>query len=262
MLNAHPISFSPWVANTACAMFTVLYVGSLYLLKKRTAFSSNRDHPHVILSRLQAATSATVLIVVLVPPCVFGTPVAGGLLFLGPLSLLALEHVLPFQRHFSFQRDVYQVFFSLAGQRNYLVAPITEEVVFRACTLAVLSAAHHSKAYLIFVSPLYFGLAHVHHAWEKYCLKMPLSQVIVSSLFQFMYTSVFGWYASFVFLRTGSVWPPILCHVFCNSMGFPDIEGVLNRSLQERYAIGCCYGGGIALFWWCLYPWTLSSSMY
>lgn len=55
-------------------------------------------------------------------------------------------------------------------------------------------------------------------------------QITVSSLaFQFCYTTIFGWYVSFVFLRLGSVWPPIICHIFCNIMGFPDISGIYDR---------------------------------
>ena len=50
--------------------------------------------------------------------------------------------------------------------------------------------------------------------------------VIFFIAFQFCYTTIFGWYVSFAFLRLGSIWPPILCHSFCNIMGFPDVSDI------------------------------------
>lgn len=96
-------------------------------------------------------------------------------LFLGPLTQLFFEQQLPCQSNFSFQYDVKDVICSWVGQRNYIVvsddyfslsawidkikkAPATEEWVFRACMIALLYEAGHSIPYLIFVSPMYFGL--------------------------------------------------------------------------------------------------------
>lgn len=45
-------------------------------------------------------------------------------------------------------------------------APATEEWVFRACMIALLYEAGHSISYLIFVSPMYFGLG----KWQQGCL--------------------------------------------------------------------------------------------
>jgi prenyl protein peptidase len=38
-------------------------------------------------------------------------------------------------------------------------------------------------------------------------------------VFQLGYTTLFGWFASYVYLRTGSVIPPLASHIFCNLMG-------------------------------------------
>lgn len=89
-------------------------------------------------------------------------------LYLGPLYARSLGHTLPFQRNWSFQEDVVSFFFSVTGMRNYLVAPITEEVVFRACVLSGYYFAGASRSRMIFLSPMVFGAAHVHHAWETY----------------------------------------------------------------------------------------------
>jgi membrane protease YdiL (CAAX protease family) len=38
---------------------------------------------------------------------------------------------------------------------------------------------------------------------------------------QFAYTTVFGFYCCYLFLRSGSLLPPIAAHMFCNIMGIP-----------------------------------------
>ncbi len=50
-------------------------------------------------------------------------------------------------------------------------APITEEIVFRACVLAVYLLSPQlvsSKMGLAFITPLNFGVAHLHHARDTY----------------------------------------------------------------------------------------------
>jgi prenyl protein peptidase len=49
--------------------------------------------------------------------------------------------------------------------------------------------------------------------------------VAVSTLLHLLITTPFGWYASFLFLRTGSLWLVILVHSFCNWMGPPRVWG-------------------------------------
>ena len=55
-------------------------------------------------------------------------------------------------------------------------------------------------------------------------------QALLVALLQLTYTSMFGWYASAVFLRTGRLAPCILCHTFCNFMGLPDLSFVSRDS--------------------------------
>ena len=79
----------------------------------------------------------------------------------------------------------------------------------------------------IFITPLYFGVAHIHHFYESR-LTNPRASILgllVSSMFQFLYTTLFGWYANFVFVRTGSIYSVILIHSFCNWIGFPRLWG-------------------------------------
>lgn len=85
---------------------------------------------------------------------------------------------------------------------------------------------------LIFHTPLYFGVAHLHHAYEFRLTHpgIPILPVILRTLFQFTYTSLFGFYAVFLFLRTGSLWNAVLAHTFCNWMGLPRIWGRIEHA--------------------------------
>lgn len=61
-----------------------------------------------------------------------------------------------------------------------------------------------------------------------------LKSAIISSLFQFIYTTVFGWYASYLFVKLGNVTSPIVCHSFCNLMGFPDFSGISHQKKVHK----------------------------
>ena len=89
-----------------------------------------------------------------------------------------------------------------------------------------------SPSRIIFFCPLYFGIAHVHHFYE-FTLPQPhppLVPALLRSFKQFGYTTVFGGLATFIFLRTGSVWAVILIHSFCNWAGLPRVWGKVEGS--------------------------------
>ena len=77
------------------------------------------------------------------------------------------------------------------------------------------------------MTPLYFGIAHLHHLYEFRIThsEVPFIVAVLRSLFQFTYTSLFGFFATFVYLRTGNVYTCMLVHVFCNWMGLPRFYG-------------------------------------
>lgn len=105
--------------------------------------------------------------------------------------------------------------------------PITEEVIFRSAIVPLHILAKVSPGHIVFVAPLYFGVAHVHHFYE-FRISHPDTSVVAAllrSLFQFTYTSMFGWYATFIYLRTGSLLVVILAHTFCNWCGLPRLWG-------------------------------------
>lgn len=111
--------------------------------------------------------------------------------------------------------------------RNYVAGPLTEEVLFRSAAIPLMVLARTSLAKTIFVSPLVFGLAHVHHLYEFKVThpRVPVGAAVLRSLFQLGYTTLFGAYATFLYLRTGSVLAVFAVHVLCNCMGLPRVWG-------------------------------------
>ncbi|KAF5315246.1 hypothetical protein D9619_007505 [Psilocybe cf. subviscida] len=182
-------------------------------------------------------------------------------LFLGPLFASGfLARQLPLMKHFSWKGFFSARLGNIYGLRNYIVAPITEEIVFRSCVIAVYHLSGASSRRMIFLAPLTFGLAHVHHAyevWHRYGSNVHAAKIAVSSsVFQLAYTTLFGSIASYLFLRTGSILPPITAHIFCNMMGFPDISNEMRRFPKYKKLIIGAYVLGIAGFIYALPRWT------
>lgn len=136
--------------------------------------------------------------------------------------------------------------------RNLFIAPLAEEVVFRACFVPVLFASQiMTQSQVIVVAPLFFALAHVHHA--VICLQNaePLGRVLLRALFQCTYTTLFGCYTTFVFLRTGSLLAVVLCHSLCNALGLPDISFLIHPQsvlYPHRVLLGLGHVGGVLCF--------------
>lgn len=213
----------------------------------------NRDAPSVIQARIRAVTT-TVTISTITTLCLLHmkgrlsiesslhhlglwpiSPLAvleplllTFLLFLGPLfedlyvrgSLASLSHA---------WTQVITSFSSSIGYRNYIAGPVTEELLFRSTILPLhlLSPLAESPKQLIFLTPLYFGIAHIHHFYEFRLSHpdTPLAPALFRTIFQFGYTTIFGWYAAFIYLRTGSFYAVFIIHAFCNYMGFPRFWG-------------------------------------
>jgi prenyl protein peptidase len=122
--------------------------------------------------------------------------------------------------------------------RNLIVAPVTEEIIFRGCMIPpLLACTQLSVIQVTFIAPLFFGFAHVHHAVTRLSNGEKLPNVILITMFQFVYTTLFGSYASYAFIRTGSVFAVSVSHAYCNWMGLPDLSFVQIRHPMYQYRI-------------------------
>lgn len=134
--------------------------------------------------------------------------------------------------------------------RNLIIAPFVEECLFRGCIVRVLSMTGWSWAKLCLVSPLFFGVAHAHHARNQLRLGLKPQVVFLRTIFQMTYTSIFGAYATYTYLATGSFLPAAFSHAFCNGMGLPNLEFTQLSSplYQYRVLLWSSHVVGIALF--------------
>jgi prenyl protein peptidase len=149
-------------------------------------------------------------------------------LFLGPLyESLLIQHSYTYWFSPSSPNSLPSTLGSAIGFRNYIAGPLTEELLFRSTIIPLHLLAHISPTKIIFLTPLYFGIAHVHHFYEFTLTHphTPLLPALLRSLFQLTYTSLFGWYAAFLYLRTGSLVTVVLVHSFCNWCGLPRVWG-------------------------------------
>jgi prenyl protein peptidase len=138
-------------------------------------------------------------------------------------------------------------FKNLLWLRNHVVAPLSEEFTFRAAMLPILLQTFDPKT-AILITPLFFGVAHLHHMHERIKNGMDKKTVILISSFQFVYTSIFGMYSAYLFVRTGHFIAPFAAHAFCNHMGFPDFQEVYNQTNPKRIILIALYVIGLVSF--------------
>jgi prenyl protein peptidase len=197
-------------------------------------------------------------------------------LYMGPITLLLLQVKLIVQESESTSPTSYleaakAVFFPIPiramsipteaqrqeekwiSWRSKVIAPVLEEIAFRGCLLPPLVATNLFPPWVVvWIAPLFFGLAHCHHAILMLRQGVPRNRVLQMTAFQFLYTTMFGAYASHAFLRTGSIVAVILSHSFCNTMGLPSLPFFDPRSTLYRYrgVLIKAYLLGVAIFVW------------
>ncbi|KIW79374.1 hypothetical protein Z517_05986 [Fonsecaea pedrosoi CBS 271.37] len=254
---------SPTTAAILSVLCTLIYVVPFYLFSStRPSPTLNRDAPSVIRARIRTVTLACIIGTTGTLYLLVGTAklsVTDALHMLGcwpvrpwdllrSFALTLLLYVGPlFEKVFvegEFdnlrQRGVAAISETLSswqGYRNYVAGPITEEVVFRSVLIPIHLLAKISPSRIVFLTPLYFGIAHVHHFYEFHLTHphIPLLPVMLRSVLQFTYTTLFGWFAAFVYMRTGSVYACIIIHSFCNCVGLPRFWGRVRR--PDDYSI-------------------------
>lgn len=157
------------------------------------------------------------------------------------------------------------------AMRNFVIAPIIEEIVFRCYLFSVLNLTKLTTSQICWIGPLFFGVAHFHHAltliskidcWHKKDEIIPLLKMIMfQTLFQMIYTTLFGSYVMYAYIRTSySILAVICCHSFCNYMGLPTFRAfyVTSKSspsshtlillYRYRYLIQVSYVVGVVAF--------------
>ena len=140
--------------------------------------------------------------------------------------------------------------------RNFVLATILEEVLFRSVILSALTMdGTKPTGSMLLYSALLFGLSHLHHVLMAIHQEgMRLKNALILVGFQVFYTGLFGFFQNFLFVRTGHVAGGILVHAFCNAMGLPSPPGRVARTI--KIVVGVSYVIGMVGFYLALFPLT------
>ncbi|KAF6205522.1 hypothetical protein GE061_019695 [Apolygus lucorum] len=262
-----------WLVVAECLTLSVAYVCSLYVWSSPL----NRDHPSTIKRRLVSVSVMGVVSPIFTYYCVseellakhslwdlLGMRWPGMLaasavpllltmfLFLGPLVVKTQSESLAALAEPSYWVENLT---SIYWLRDHIIAPLSEELTFRASLLPLLVQCV-SPVKAVFISPMFFGVAHLHHIFGQVQSGVPFKRAALISGFQFSYTTLFGAYSAFLFLRTGHFVAPFLAHAFCNFMGFPDFGEVLSYSEPKRSLTFGLFVAGFVSWCFLLVPLT------
>uniref|UniRef100_A0A672FT31 CAAX prenyl protease 2 n=1 Tax=Salarias fasciatus TaxID=181472 RepID=A0A672FT31_SALFA len=237
-----------WVCVLSCLLLACCYVGSLYVWKGNLP----RDHPSVIKRRC-----VSVLLVAALSPAAVKTWTHWvdvsvlelmGVRMKGLLPALILPLLLTVETFTSVPpyNVIMRFIFPDGGSwrlcvrdavwlRNQVVAPLTEELVFRGAMLPMLVPCTGPTA-AIFTAPLLFGVE-----------TSALAHTYISNLFPRLMKCVFC-------SAEGHVAGPVLCHSFCNSRGLPDIGAALQH--PQHSLLLFLYVLGVVMFLVLLFPLT------
>lgn len=229
--------------------YSVIYVLPLYLSEAtRPSPTRSRDDPAAIRARVRAVTLSTIAcsVVTLITICCLSQQ-HPALFLMGywPIRLiesakaLLLTAVLfagPLYENLFIDGDwrhlgsgLRHLWQSWPTWRNIVAGPVTEECLFRSAVVPLLVLAKANTLSIIFLSPLVFGVAHMHHFYEFRLTNpgVPIYAAVARTIIQLTYTSVFGAYVTFLFLQTGSLLAVVLVHAFCNCLGLPRVWGYM-----------------------------------
>ena len=277
-LNSTCLPITQLRALTYCILVSILYVLSIYIGVPNLP----RDFPSVVRARMRNAILYTIMVMLVInydlyDPKTSNCPTfleligissyritAAALLpllltvilFLGPIVQYTMEGCNILSPYFWMDKDKMLTF------RTLVIAPVTEEVVYRGCMFPLLHSAFGVSA--IVICPLIFGLAHLHHFFEWFkdednfinfqIAIATLKNTILGVIIQALMTFVFGVYSTFLLWRTCNIISPIICHAFCNGMGPPPIQNI--SSTKGSSCIIATYIIGLVMFIFLLLPLT------
>ncbi|XP_065226354.1 CAAX prenyl protease 2 [Planococcus citri] len=250
-----------------CLILSLLYVCSLYVWKYRY----DRDHPSTIKRRFVSVTIVALISPIYLYFCLnqkylsknslwdlLGLRIPGiwqatlypllltVILFLGPIVFQIVNGSCAMYAEKEYWLSSFK---DVVWIRTHVVAPVSEELTYRACMIPLLLQCFQPLL-TIFVCPVFFGAAHFNHFLENLKAGVELKKSLAITAFQFFFTTIFGAYCTFLFLRTGHLVAPIVTHMFCNHMGFPDLLEPLSYSGFKRYVLFFTLILGFAI--WCL----------
>ncbi|XP_055848825.1 CAAX prenyl protease 2 [Episyrphus balteatus] len=263
---------------SCCLALSILYVASLYVWKD----SQQRNHPSTVKKRF-----CSVSIVMLIAPIfvynfsskellkhcslfeILGLRWKGlvaafvipslltALLFLGPLSVQLYNGHLQLYSRLQYWNCCIN---NVHWLRNHVVAPLSEEFTFRACMMPLILQSF-TPVKSVFITPLFFGVAHFHHISERLRSGLDIKTAVIVSCFQLTYTTLFGFYSAYLFAKTGHFIAPVIAHAICNHMGFPEFQELFQQNTSRKIIFCIIYVLGL-IGWIVLLPVVTNPSWY
>ncbi|KAK3357452.1 hypothetical protein B0T25DRAFT_158838 [Lasiosphaeria hispida] len=270
--DAPPPPITTRTASALLVLYALVYFLPFYASKiTRPSITLSRDAPSVIRARIRSVTISCLLcgaatsgilakaanasvfdilhLTGIWPAAVLGSGrvlFLTALLFAGPLfSYFIVDSG---WREWARLEPFHELWEEWPAWRNIVAGPVTEELLFRSASVPLMLLAQAPLNQTIFLSPVIFGLAHVHHFYEFRLThpEVPATAALLRSLFQLVYTTLFGAYSTFLFVRSGSLLAVCAVHAFCNCMGLPQLWGRVTParpSIRERLLRGQSGGG-------------------
>lgn len=233
---------------------TIIFIAFFYLQKYLAPNVATFTYRITVMS---TATVFNILLLVYIgavrPVYVFGDAICSALfitttvaLFIGPM----FQYYFLFDNRYKLAKDKKE-FMSRFWRELFsdfcFSVPIIEEVLYRFCNGNIWEHAGISQLKIIFISPFIFGFAHFHHFFEK--TSIPWQRRLLISLIQVGFTSLFGFWTSFCWVKTHGLLTCIILHLFCNYMEFPDFGAALNwPNIYQRKSLYTAYIAGIIIF--------------
>jgi prenyl protein peptidase len=106
---------------------------------------------------------------------------------------------------------------------------VAEELTFRAAIISVLRITGGWSIHVANIAnALLFAFAHAHEPILRYAqTKSVPPDLLEGTLIQCAFTSLFGFFAGYIFIRSRCIWTCVLVHAICNVVGFPEVDLVL-----------------------------------
>lgn len=148
-----------------------------------------------------------------------------------PILMLAQEMIEDGSRFFYGE-------FTIIKLRDYLLAPFTEELVYRYILLKALQPCFSPTAACL-ISSFLFGFSHFHH----YLLDRLRDRTLTASCCQFAFSFLFGIFAASMYLKSTYIITPFILHAICNLLTLPDFDQIgssrlLSISTMSTFSFG------------------------
>ncbi|VEU23513.1 DEKNAAC104556 [Brettanomyces naardenensis] len=169
-------------------------------------------------------------------------------LFLGPIIDNALLRDEDSQEE---EEEEDEGWMSIYRFRDLIFAPVTEEIIFTSIStglfIPLIEEDPSIEEKVVALTPLLFGVSHLHHGVELLKQGHALAPVLITIIFQLIYTTFFGILTNLIFLNSRSIWCCIAAHSFCNFFGVPAFRIETNNPLR-RYGYWALLVFGIWFF--------------